>query len=229
MAVRVKICGIKSLAEARLAVEAGASALGFVFAPSPRQVTPEEAAAICRELPPFVARVGVFVNEDPARVEAVARACGLDAVQLHGEEPPEECRFGPGLRVIKALRVGEQEPEALLAEAQRYAVDAILLDAKVPGRYGGAGKTFNWRIAAGFRRCWPGPLILAGGLNSGNVLEAIRIVRPYAVDVSSGVERHGRKDPALIKEFMSLVHCSNYENMAEEGKGPAGNEELCYS
>lgn len=190
---------------------------------------PEEAAAICRALPPLVTRVGVFVNEEPDRVAAVAQAVGLDAVQLHGDEPPEACRFGPGLAVIKALRVADQDPSALLAEAERYAVDAVLLDTKVPDRYGGAGRPFDWRIAAAFCRAWPGPVILAGGLNAANVREAIRLVRPYAVDVSSGVERHGQKDPVLIKEFMSLIHCSNYEIMAEEGKGRAGHENDGYN
>lgn len=210
-AVRVKICGIRSLEEAFWAIEAGASALGFVFADSPRQVTPEEAAAICRRLPPFITRVGVFVNEAPDHIRRVARFCGLDAVQLHGDEPPEHCRLGPGLKVIKALRVDRQDPASLLAEVCRYEVAAILLDSKIEGRYGGSGVTFDWRTAAALRRSWPGPLILAGGLDRENVLAAIRLVRPYAVDASSGVERNGQKDRGLLKEFISLIHYSNYE------------------
>jgi phosphoribosylanthranilate isomerase len=203
--VRVKICGLRRVEEMLWAVEAGASAVGLVFAPSPRQVTPEEARLICRRVPPFVTRVGVFVNEDPARVRWLARECGLDAVQLHGEEDPGAYRFPGGPRIIKAVRVGSQTAEEILAAVSGWEVEALLLDTLVPGTYGGSGLSFDWRTAAAVRERWPGPLILAGGLRPDNVRQAVSTVRPFAVDVSSGVERNGRKDRALIREFILEV------------------------
>jgi phosphoribosylanthranilate isomerase len=205
MRVRVKVCGIRSKEEALWAVEAGASAVGLVFAPSPRQVTPEEAEEICRGLPPFVSRVGVFVNQDPSWVREVAERCGLDGIQLHGEEDPLRYRIGKGVKIIKAVRVGKQPQEEVLAEVRRQEADAVLLDTKIEDAYGGTGVAFDWRVAAFVRQHWPGPLILAGGLNASNVGEAIRLVRPYAVDVSSSVERGGRKDRRLIGEFIASV------------------------
>jgi len=195
---RVKICGIKTSAAARAAVEAGANALGFVFAPSPRRVQPELAREIILSLPPFVTKVGVFVNEQRYIVEELATFCKLDVLQFHGNEPPEYCRRW-SYQIIKGFGVGDGwEP----GELKQYEVDAYLLDTKVPGLAGGTGKSFDWSRAREAKELGK-PVILAGGLNPGNVGEAIRLVRPFAVDVSSGVELDGEKDPGLIQKFMA--------------------------
>jgi phosphoribosylanthranilate isomerase len=197
--VKVKICGITSLEDALIAVETGADALGFVFYPaSPRHVSPEQAAEIIQNLPPFVQTVGLFVNEAVATVNATADLCGLDVVQLHGEEPPAYCDT-IRRRVIKAFRVKDI---TTLDSLQDYHVSGYLLDAWFPAAHGGTGKTFNWDIAAEAvqrGRC----IILAGGLTPDNIAESIRLVHPYAVDVSSGVESApGRKDAARVKCFV---------------------------
>lgn len=198
--VRVKICGIKTWAEARAALEAGAHALGFVFAPSPRRIDPESAREIIMKLPPFITTVGVFVNEPRYSLLEIASFCRLDVLQLHGEELPEYCR-GISNRLIKAIRVKDIKSLELIP---KYRVDAFLLDAFVPGQAGGTGHTFNWEIARLAVEMGP-PIILAGGLTPENVVEAIRKVRPYAVDVSSGVETNGQKDPVKIARFMEAV------------------------
>lgn len=198
---RVKICGIRTLEAAQAAAEAGADAVGFVFWPrSRRSIRPEEAAQISRTLPPFVVRVGVFVDERPEVMEEIAEAVGLDAVQLHGDEPPEVCG-ALRRRVIKAIRV--QDPSSL-AQAARYEVSAILLDTYAPDTYGGTGRPFDWSLAQ--EVCgWGRPVILSGGLTPENVGEAIERVRPYGVDVSSGVETDGKKDPRKIRAFVEAV------------------------
>ena len=181
--VKVKICGITNLEDAVIAVEAGADALGFVFfRESPRNISPENAAAIIRHLPPFVQTVGLFVNEDPAIVNAVADQCGLDLVQLHGDESPDYCT-AIKRRVIKAFRVKD---DSSLDKIAQYQVAACLLDAWSLTAPGGTGKTFNWEIAA--RVAASHCIILAGGLTPENVADAVAAVKPYAVDVSSGVE-----------------------------------------
>ncbi|AJY68599.1 N-(5'-phosphoribosyl)anthranilate isomerase [Geobacter sulfurreducens] len=196
--VRVKICGITSLEDALVAVEAGADALGFVFHDeSPRHVTPEQAAGIIAGLPPFIQTVGLFVNRPPAFVNDTATRCRLDLVQLHGDEPPEFCD-AVERRVIKAFRVKDISS---LDPIRHYRVAAHLLDAYSPKAYGGTGLTFNWDIAAAAKEF--GPLILAGGLTPDNVREAVETVKPYAVDVSGGVESApGRKDAARVREFI---------------------------
>ncbi|MCZ7639282.1 MAG: phosphoribosylanthranilate isomerase [Verrucomicrobia bacterium] len=199
MSVRVKICGVTRLEDAQAAVEAGADALGFMFYErSPRRVSVAVGAAICRQLPPFVSKVGVFVDAAIEVIEEAVVQCGLDVVQLHGGESPAFC--GRLSRpVIKAVRV--RGPETL-AELAGYATAAWLLDAYVPGQRGGTGATFDWGLATqavGLGR----PVILAGGLTAANVAAAVRQVRPYAVDVSSGVESEpGRKDAAAIEAFV---------------------------
>ncbi|MDQ7819149.1 MAG: phosphoribosylanthranilate isomerase [Armatimonadota bacterium] len=196
---RVKICGITDPEAAQAAVEAGADAVGFVFAPSRRRVTADQAAAIAWSLPPFVARVGVFVDADRGRILEAVEACGLSAVQLHGDEPPELCAALP-VPVIKAVRVsGGQSLQGL----ERYRVSAFLLDAYDPTRPGGTGRTFDWSLAAGVARVHR--IVLSGGLTPANVAAALEQVRPYAVDVSSGVETDGRKDPAKIRAFVEAV------------------------
>lgn len=196
--VRVKICGITSLEDALVAVRAGADALGFVFHDeSPRHVSPEQAAGIIAGLPPFIQTVGLFVNRPLAFVNDTAARCRLDLVQLHGDEPPEFCD-AVERRVIKAFRVKDISS---LDPIRHYRVAAHLLDAYSPKAYGGTGLTFNWDIAAAAKEF--GPLILAGGLTPDNVREAVEAVKPYAVDVSGGVESApGRKDAARVREFI---------------------------
>ncbi len=199
--VKVKICGITNLDDARHAVACGADAVGFVFYEgSPRCVAPETAAAIVRELPPFVTTVGLFVNEAPGRIREIADGCGLDVIQLHGDETPDECDFAPR-RTVKALRVKDAQS---LAGHAAYPVSALLLDAWVKDAYGGTGHTFNWELAERIAR--QRPVILAGGLTPENVAMAVAAVRPYAVDVSSGVEAApGRKYPAKVAAFIAAA------------------------
>jgi phosphoribosylanthranilate isomerase len=197
--VRVKICGITNLEDALVAAEAGADALGFIFYPrSPRFITADAAAGIVAGLPPFLATVGVFVDEDRETVIRIREEVGLHALQLHGNESPEMVRSLPG-PVIKGFRVGEEFEEERI---DKYACSAILLDAHVKGVPGGTGKVFDWEVA---RRCaerWR--VILAGGLTPENVAKAVEKVRPYAVDVAGGVEiRPGKKDPDLVRRFIS--------------------------
>lgn len=201
---RVKVCGITNLEDALAAIEAGADMLGFNFyARSPRHLTPAEARKIIERLPGGIFCVGVFVNEaTPAEVERIAREAGLGAVQLHGDETPEYCQNLRDLNTIKALRVGaDYTPES----AAVYDTDAVLLDAYVAGERGGTGHTFDWALATLTRERVP-RLFLAGGLNHGNVTAAVAAVRPYAVDVCSGVETSpGRKSPELMRRFVEQV------------------------
>ena len=198
---RIKICGITNIEDALQAVEAGADALGFVFyAKSPRHVAPHEVQKIIAELPPFVTTVGLFVNESIPRIRRTMAAARLDVVQLHGDEQPEDCLIEP-LRVVKALRVKDA---ASLQGVNQYQVSALLLDAFCDEAYGGTGKQFDWQLAK--RLTGQLPLILAGGLNPENVIDAVRQVNPYAVDVSSGVEaRPGKKDHQKVAEFICRV------------------------
>ncbi len=200
MSVRVKICGITSADDARAAVGAGVDALGFMFyEPSPRCVTPEQAAAIIAKLPTHVAKVGVFVDADEAAVRTTAAMAGLDTLQFHGSEPPEFCaRFE--LRTIKAFRVKDS---GSLAQLPDYETDAWLLDSYVQGVPGGTGERFNWDLAVEAKRLGR-PILLAGGLTPENVGEAVGQVTPYGLDVSSGVEAApGRKDAAKVAAFIA--------------------------
>jgi len=196
--MRIKICGITNLEDALSAVQADADALGFVFcSASPRNITPDQAADIIRQLPPFVQTVGLFVNADLVTVNGTADRCGLDIVQLHGEESPEFCA-AVRRRIIKAFRVKDA---ASLEMINSYPVAACLLDAWSPLAHGGTGHSFNWNIAASAAAHLP--IILAGGLTPDNVAAAVQQVRPYAVDVSSGVEAApGKKDATLVREFI---------------------------
>jgi phosphoribosylanthranilate isomerase len=205
--IRVKICGITSREDALMVVEAGADALGFVFFQgSSRYITPDQAAAIIHQLPPFVQTVGLFVNEERATVNATADQCGLDLIQLHGEESPDYCR-GVTRRIIKAFRVKDT---ASLDEIPKYHVAACLLDTWSSAAHGGTGKTFNWEIAAGAAAAYR--IILAGGLTPDNVAGAIAAVKPYAVDVSSGVESApGKKDAGLVRRFIRATRSQYHE------------------
>lgn len=205
--VKVKICGITNLEDALMAVEAGADALGFVFfSKSPRHIFPEQAAGIIDRLPPFVQTVGLFVNEDSGAVNATADLCGLDLVQLHGEETPEFCRE-INRRVIKAFRVKDITS---LDEIRNYHVAGCLLDAWSPAAHGGTGKTFNWDMAVAAAAS--GRIVLAGGLTPENVARAVQTVKPYAVDVSSGVESApGKKDAELVRRFFISLRSYRFE------------------
>ncbi|HEY3416364.1 MAG TPA: phosphoribosylanthranilate isomerase [Armatimonadota bacterium] len=200
---RVKICGITQLDDALLAAELGADALGFIFYPkSPRCVTPEAAREIINQLPPFVTPVAVVVNEPAEEIQRLMTVSGCRALQLHGEESPEFFTKFPW-PVIKSLAVSA--PAAIAAIARYSQAQGILLDTKVDGAYGGTGRTFNWKIARDARR-YGRPIILAGGLTPGNIAEAIRTAEPWAVDVSSGVEREpGRKDHEKLRILFEAI------------------------
>lgn len=201
MIVKVKICGITSVADALAAVNAGADALGFMFyAPSPRNVAFGLAAEIIRQLPPLVAKVGVFVNPTEDEVRRAIGDCGLDTLQFHGEETPEFCRRF-GLKTMKAFRVRDAES---LEQTKPYASEAWLLDSYVAGQLGGTGARFNWDLATDAARRHT--VLLAGGLTPENAAEAVRNVRPYGLDVSSGVESApGKKDAAKVRAFIAAA------------------------
>lgn len=197
----VKICGITSEEDALLAVAMGADAVGFVFAPSPRQVSPSVAAAIAARLPPEVLTVGVFRDELPSRVVEIVNRTGLRAAQLHGNESREDAGY-VAVRVpllIKAFVAGDHR----LERAAEYGAAIVMIDAPSPG----SGRVFDWRLAEGAPRARR--LVLAGGLDPGNVAEAIRVVRPWGVDVSSGVESSpGRKDPRAVRAFIAAARAA---------------------
>lgn len=197
--VKVKICGITNLDDAVAAIESGADALGFVFFDkSPRYISPEEARLIIKKLPPFVVTIGVFVNEKTKRLEEVTNLSGIDVVQLHGDEPPEMCDISR--RVIKAIRVKSVESLETLKN-YKDRVSTFLLDTFRPDSVGGTGQIFDWDIAQKAKQF--GRIILAGGLTPDNIAEAIKRVRPYGVDVSSGVEsKVGKKDHKKMKLFI---------------------------
>lgn len=204
--VRTKICGITRLQDVQAAAQAGADALGFVFyAPSPRAVSTETARELIAATPAFVTTVGLFVNPQADEVRAVLDAVPLDLLQFHGDESAEFCRqFGRPW--IKAVRV--QSSEQIVAAFDLYPdASGLLVDAYDPALFGGSGKTFDWSLIPDLR---PLPLILAGGLNSANVAAAIRLTRPWAVDVSGGVEASkGIKDAGRINEFLTEVERVN--------------------
>jgi len=202
--VRIKICGITNLEDARTALEAGADALGFNFYwRSPRYITPQNARLIIKELPSSLLTVGVFVNEDgPGTAARIAAEAGVTAVQLHGDESPAYCHALAHYSVIKALRVGERFK---VEDAIDYQTDAILLDTFSPYARGGTGRRFDWSLARQTRDA-VSKLYLAGGLTPENVAEAIAAVQPFAVDVCSGVESApGRKDAARLCAFVEAA------------------------
>lgn len=207
---RVKICGITRPQDAAIAADAGADAIGLVFAKSPRQVTPSRAREIVAALPPFVTAVGVFVNVRPVTIRRIVDFVGLSAVQLHGDESPSQCEQLDPLQVIKALRVRNRSFIDELARFRDAGVCGILLDAYSPTARGGTGKRVDLDLIHQARRegalDFAPPLILAGGLTAQNVRAAIRATRPWAVDVSGGVESApGIKSPNLIARFMTAA------------------------
>jgi len=208
---RVKICGIRDKNNALAAVEAGADFIGLVFTPSKRQVDPTQACEIVsavKKSSDATKVVGVFVNAPASQVNEIADFCALDCVQLSGDESWEYCReiVEP---IIKAIRIGQQSPEELYAElsaggellpAQRF---ITLLDSQVEGKYGGTGESFNWNLAQQVAERFP--VIIAGGLDPKNVARLIETVRPWGVDVSTGVESNGLKDASKIRAFVKAV------------------------
>jgi phosphoribosylanthranilate isomerase len=199
--IKVKICGLTNLEDALVAAESGADALGFVFYPqSPRCIEPKEAKDIIRKLPPYATMVGVFANAGEDEVLRVMDECGLDLAQLQGDEPPSTCER-LGSRAIKAIRVKDLDS---LASMKTYSVRAFVLDTYTPENFGGTGKRFDWDLAVEAKQY--GRVILAGGLSPENVQKAIQKVRPYGVDVSSGVERRiGKKDPEKVRQFIRMA------------------------
>ena len=204
--IKIKVCGITNLEDALAAAELGADALGFVLAPSPRQVTPEVLRRLVAGLPPFISKVGVFVDSPLDEVRRIMSDCGLDLAQLHGSESPEYCQaLFP--RAIKAFQVKDA---TVLKQLPLYQVSAYLLDGYHTKLKGGSGQSFDWEIArqAGGR----GHIILSGGLTPENVARAIAIARPYGVDVSSGVEASpGKKDHHKLTAFIHAVKESEGE------------------
>lgn len=193
---RVKICGITSVGDAEHAAACGADAIGFIFAESPRRVAPEKAAEISKAVGPWVATVGVFVNEKAENILRIADQCRLSAVQLHGDESAELARRLSGRGVIKAFRIAAKKD---LKGSESFPADLVLFDTKIKGVYGGTGKTFDWGLLKEARR----PFIVSGGLDPRNVAEVVKSLSPYGVDVSSGVEKApGKKDPKRVKEFI---------------------------
>jgi phosphoribosylanthranilate isomerase len=200
--VNVKICGITRLEDALAAVRLGADALGFNFWPrSKRYLAPAAAREIVRRLPPLVTTVGVFVDPSREEVLGAVEASGVEVAQLHGDEPPALCAELP-LAVVKAIRVRDA---AALEALRAYQVAGFLLDSDSSG-YGGSGATFDWALAAAAVAAAERPVILAGGLGPDNVAEAVRTVRPYGVDVASGVESApGLKDEQLMRRFIEAA------------------------
>ncbi len=203
--MKVKICGVTNKEDALNAISLGAEAIGFIFSKdSPRYISPEKAEGISLFLPPFVLLVGVFVNQSKEEITEIAHKVHLDLIQLHGNETPSFC-LGMPRRIIKAIRVNEIEDLNQIPQYQGI-VSAILLDTKVHNLEGGTGKTFDWGLALKAKE-FEIPLILAGGINSTNIKKAVNMVKPYAVDLSSGVENEpGKKDYNKMQEIMKIAH-----------------------
>lgn len=213
------MCGTTRREDAACAVNLGIDALGFIFVErSPRYIVPERAARLISELPPFVSRVGVFVNESLESIKLVTASAGLTQVQLHGEESPEFCRelkqWNACLSVCKAFSIGTGKQRPPISD---YAdsVDSVLLDTYVKGQDGGTGRTFDWSCVE--QLSISHPLILAGGLNPGNIEDAIGVVKPYAVDINSGVEDSpGIKNHRLLGELVSIVRRTESAAVAQD-------------
>jgi len=200
--IEIKICGITNFGDAFAVAKSGADALGFIFYPkSPRYVSPEEARKIIKNLPGEITRVGVFVNHRAEELKEIIEFCGLNLVQLHGDETPGYCRQLPASIVIKAFSPKTENDLQVLKD---YQVKAILVDTHDPKLYGGTGETSNWELASKIKESHP--LILSGGLNIDNIIEAIETVHPDAVDINSGVEvSPGKKDHNKVSEIIKIV------------------------
>ncbi len=202
--MKIKICGITNLDDALAAVDFGVDALGFIFYPqSPRCITPERVNEITAQLPPYIATVGVFVNEKPSKIKKIMEAANLKVLQLHGDEPPAEC--SQWVPTVKAFRVKEFTDLNPLEEYKN--VSAYLLDTFSPSTFGGTGQIFNWDIALEAKKF--GRIILSGGLTPKNIEMAVKWVKPYAVDVSSGIESEkGIKDLKKMQEFIEKARAA---------------------
>ena len=200
--IRIKICGITNQEDALKAAELGAWALGFIFyKKSPRYISPYKAKKIIEELPPFISPVGVFVNQSEGALKDIADFCGIRTIQLHGEETPLSCRRLRAYKIIKAFRINEGFD---FNDLPKFSVAAFLFDTHQDNAYGGSGKVFNWELLKNLKT--NKPVILSGGLNPDNIASALRAVHPYAVDVSSGVEKSpGKKDERLLQDFFSAI------------------------
>jgi len=221
----VKICGNTSLEDAQLAANAGADAVGFVFAASPRRVTAEEVAEIVPRLPEKLEKIGVFVDLDFTQIAATVELCGLTGVQLHGAAGTEtevaerlRERFGAGLRILAVIHFGEEAAAQLQEAAGNAAFDGVLIDSRTANALGGTGIAYDWRAAR--ERLFDGQsalrMIAAGGLHPGNVAEAIAALRPWGVDVVTGVEAApGRKDPAKVREFVARARAAQAQDAAQ--------------
>jgi phosphoribosylanthranilate isomerase len=216
MSLWIKICGNTSLADARMAVDAGADAVGFVFAPSPRRVTPQQVAEIVPSLPASMEKIGVFVDGGLATIAAAVEQCGLTGVQLHsagGSELPAQLRerFGAGLRILRVIHFGDDAGRQMLRAGSDADIDGVLVDSRTATAVGGTGVAFDWKAArttifSGHSKL---KLIAAGGLRPDTVAEAIATLNPWGVDVVSGVESSpGHKDPNKVRAFITNAHAA---------------------
>jgi phosphoribosylanthranilate isomerase len=216
MSLWIKICANTSLADARLAAEAGADAVGFVFAPSPRRVTAEQAALIVPQLPAALEKIGVFVDAGFDEIAATVDAVGLTGVQLHFDAPSALAaqlreRFGPKLRILGVVHFGSATAERVASMMGDANIDALMVDSRTAAAVGGTGVAFDWDAARGLIFDADGPMkfIAAGGLTPENVAEAIATLRPWGMDVVSGVESApGRKDPAKVRAFIDRARAA---------------------
>lgn len=205
MKAKVKVCGITNFDDASRAAHYGASALGFIFhKKSPRYISPSRAKKVIDQLPPFITTVGVFVDLKERAVQDICRFTGIRTLQFHGDETPQYCSRFKGYTLIKAFRVDDV---VNFADVKKYKVNAYLFDTYRKDVEGGTGEAFNWSLLEGQK--FEKPFILSGGLNKSNVRQAVEQVNPYAIDISSGLEKTpGIKDPRLIREFFDVY---NYE------------------
>jgi len=205
---QVKVCGITNEEDALCAAKLGAAALGFIFyPPSPRFIKPADARKIVSVLPDELVRVGVFVNERAEKIKEIMEYCGLDFIQLHGDESAEFCRQFHASTIIKTVSLRCEQD---LVNSFSYHVAAILVDRRHAGLYGGTGKKANWELACRIKN--KKPLILSGGLNEGNIAEAIKSVTPNALDINSGVElRPGKKDHAKMARIFDIIRHADVE------------------
>jgi len=218
MNIWIKICANTSLADAQLAAEAGADAVGFVFAPGPRRVTPEQVASITAHLPATVEKIGVFVEADFTEISAAVEACGLTGVQLHSEfqdglAAQLRQRFGPELRILRVIHFDGDAAGQLQLAGIDANIDAVLIDSRTASAVGGTGVAFDWHAARStlFTDSSRKKLVAAGGLTPANVAQAVATLRPWGVDVASGVEAvPARKDHAKVRDFISRARVAAY-------------------
>lgn len=215
MSVWVKICGNTSLADALVAAEAGADALGFVFAPSPRHVTVEQVAEISHKLPNSVEKIGVFVDATFDEIASAARLAGLTGVQLHSASPGSltmrlRDEFGRAMRILRVVHFGASAAAEVAALATDASFDALLIDSRTATAVGGTGVSFNWTAARTMLFTGERKMVAAGGLNPDNVAEAIATLRPWGVDVVTGVEAApGQKDAAKVRSFVAAARAAS--------------------